>query len=168
MRLIPKSNELIQKLYEWNLDEEMRLKQNGFSLAYDWETCAQFYNSTYDGHHNILVGVQGDSGDIVGVYMIEGVDKRNLRCQMHYAFCKEGRGKPLLESYKIVMDYVFKELHMQTVYGTIAANNQKAMTFIEKVGWKKIAELPQYFSTPIGFIPGCLFFVTQDMRLDRG
>jgi len=165
MEFIPKCDELFEALYQWNLDKDMREAQNGYSIPSSRGHCFGFYDALYDGTDNILLGVVGDSGEIVGAFMIEDIDRDNLNCEMHFVFSPEGRSKVFKTACSKVIDFVFNELNIVKVYGKIAIDNLNANVFVSRMGWTKLCVLESYYKTAKGFMDANLYVLTPRTRV---
>lgn len=164
MRLVGKDDQLLDKMVEWQKDDVMRLKCNGMTVPQGDQYIRTFFDATYDGYVNMLVGVESDSGQIVGAFMLEDIDRRNQRCYMHFQFEEVARGKCLRNAWLSIVNFIFKELHMRQFLGIICADNTPALRFVKKMGCREMTVMPDYYSGSMGFKDGVLLRMTPDWR----
>jgi len=164
MRLVGKDKQLLDKMVEWQKDDVMRLKTNGTSVPYSEDYVRAYFDQTYDGHLNMLVGVESDSGTIVGAFMLDDIDRRNLRCYMHLQFEECARGSCSKSACTAIVNFAFQELHLKQLLGIISEDNTTALRFVEKMGWRKVAVLPEYYSGTMGFKDGIMVRLIPEWR----
>ena len=163
MKLIPKTPELLNKIYEWNMDSRMR-KCLGFpSVPMDYSSCINYFDIKYDGNSCILIGVQGDSGNIHGCYMVD-IDEMNRRAKVHFAFDEPGRGKLLMKSVKAFYDYMFFERRIDSLYGEISTSNCISYKCAKNMGWEDVCTLPEYFNEQGQMVDAYLIRLTNKLR----
>jgi len=163
MKLIPKTPDLLNKLYEWSLDPIMQ-KCLGFpSVPMDYVSFTNYFDRKYNGGSNILIGVVGDSGDIHGCYLVE-CNEKDRRAKVDFVFDVTGRGKILHSSVRAFYDYMFNERYFLTLWGEISVNNQTSYNCAKKMGWEDVALLPDYFNEGGNFTDAHLIRLTREMR----
>jgi len=164
MRLIGKSEVLLEQMVLWQRDDVMRIKCNGTTVPLSDDFVRTYYDQHYDGYQNMLVGVESDSQEIVGAFLIEDIDRRNCRCYMHIQFSPQGRQKCLKTACTSMANFTFTELHMRQILGIISEDNVPALRFIDKMGWKRISIMPDYFSSSFGWKDGILVRLVPEWR----
>ena len=163
MQLIPKTPDLLNKLYEWSLDPEMQ-KYLGFpSVPMDYINLTNYFDKKYDGRIHSLIGVVGDSGDIHGCYLIE-CNEKDRRAKVDFAFDEVGRGKLLQQSVIAFYDYMFNERYFLTLWGEISVNNEASYNCAMKMGWEDVGLLPEYFNEMGNMVDAHLIRLTREMR----
>ena len=150
VKLIPKSAELLQQMYCWNLDYDLRMAMGGTSVAQPLDVFTQSFDHKYDGIQSIMVGVADAQDRIVGCFCLEDMDFKNLRCYLHTTFPNEYT-QHVSKAFGLLCDFVFKELHFKNLYTHVCESNDRAFKAALKHGFKQVAELPDYFSTLEGF-----------------
>lgn len=163
MKLLPKCEAVLAKLYEWNLDEEMSVALGFPSIPMDSNNCYNYFNDKYDGYGNMLIGVQGDSGEIHGCYLVH-FNEKDRRVKMDIAFDKVGRGKLLIEATSKCFDYVFNERAVLSIYGEISVSNKLSYNFAKRIGFRDVCILPGYFNERGSMIDAHLIRLTNDNR----
>jgi len=164
MRLVGKSNDLLVKLVEWHKDDVMRISFGGQSVPMGDTTVYNYFDLLYNDGDSFAVGVESNTGDIVGAYLIEDVDTRTQRCKMHFIFEESARGKCLKLSATAIVNFLFNEKHLRHLYGTICATNDNALSFVAGMGWERVAVLPEYYCMAGKWEDGVMVHLTPELR----
>jgi RimJ/RimL family protein N-acetyltransferase len=143
------------------MDDEMRDAMGGPSIAVNEKDCYDYYDYKYRGG-NMLIGVESDVGRIAGCIFLEEIDTRNRRCYLHFAFRPGYFG--VKKAASRVADYIFNDLHLRQTHGIIREDNNAAMRFVRKMGWKRICILPGYFERNGKPMIGYHYYLENSLR----
>ena len=159
MRIIPKCGELLDFLWQTELDDAIRIKTGGDLLPRDARTCKTAFDSQYNGLDAVLLGVQSDSGEIVGAYFVEAIDHRNHRCLIHVEF-KQGHERISGASWEVVKKYLRDTLEIERVFAEIAVDNPHALEYAKRQGFCELSVLPSYYRRGRNrFVDGALLYL---------
>ena len=144
LKLVPYSEKVFEAMYAWQTDEEIRKDMGGLSVPMREDEMLFSYQQFLTGN-NAVLGVGTEEGKIVGAFIMEKIEPRHKRLEVHIVFDKEFL-RHVGESCKLFLDYIFNERHFDWVIAYIGINNEKSNNLVERLGFVKRGILPDYFS----------------------
>jgi len=147
LRLIEKSDLLTEKLADWYTESAENRVDMGAIEGYelDWVEVKTHLDHYYSDPTRQLIGAETDKGNIVGSFFLDDLCPVRKRAFTHVFFPKESRGKGLVESYNLFLDYCFITKGLENLYAHTPEYNKKCVHFVNRFGWVQKGELPGYY-----------------------
>lgn len=105
------------------------------------------------------------NGQMSGIAWINGLED-NYACA-HFCFFKEVWGTVSLDIGKKLLDY-WMQFSIDVLIGKIPASNQKAISFVKKLGFKYVGEIPYISKNVDGDrVPTVILYYSRDEHGER-
>ena len=163
VKLLPKSEALLQMLYLWQLDDDMRRSLLGPSVPVDYQTCINFYDATYDGISKQLIGIADGDGVLYGAIMLH-IEYAHRRCELHLLVDEKHRGRGTLRAMKALFNYVFNDLRLERLYTFTPEDNPLAVKGMKNIGATEVSFIPNYYFAQDHYCGAHILEVTSDSR----
>lgn len=162
MKLVPFDRSLFEKLYEWQLDDDIRKSMGGMSVPLTEGELEAEYTMFLTGKTRVY-GVALDSGEIVGAFMLENILLRHKRFDMHIVFDPK-HAVHVRGGCTLFLDHMFKENNFTWAHCIIPEGNSKVQNLLERGGAKKRCTIPEYYNFSDGIVSGHLYSLHKNKR----
>jgi len=120
-------------------------------LSLDWvdeenqlEWWKNLRNKTNDQRFSLCFAEKPDI--VYGRLRIQSINHLHKNCEVGLDILPEYRGRGLgLQSYQMVIDYLFKQFGMHMIYLKVADFNKSALDLYKKVGFSETGRFPDFF-----------------------
>lgn len=162
LKLVPYSEEVFNKLFEWQNDDEMRKTMGGLSIPLKEEEMFHQYNQFLNGNSAVL-GVATEEGTIIGAFIMEQVQPRHKRLHTHIVF-EPDYFRHVKEGCKLFLDYIFNENNFEYLHCIVAASQKNTLNLIKKIGFRETCIVKNYFNFADGWVSGHFYHLTKTKR----
>lgn len=120
------------------------------TLNYDYpvslaKTQKWFHNKLMDDTRREFSVFNIDTDEHIGFAGLINIEKTTMKSELHAVIgdTKYWGGRSGIETYKLLMDYAFKELGLNKIYGYQLVHNKSAHRVVELLGWTRDGLLRQ-------------------------
>lgn len=162
LKLVPYSEEVFNKLFEWQNIDEIRKDMGGLSVPMKEAEMFNHYKQFLNGNSAVL-GVKLESGEIIGAFIMEQVHPRHKRLNIHIVFDPKF-SRHVKEGCKMFFDYAFNENSFECIHCVVADVQEKTLKLVNKLGFVKIGTAKNHFNFIDGWSAGHFFMLSKNKR----
>lgn len=150
LELTPFDLKNLQTHYNWNNDKELNYFDSEYPFQFEsYESFVNRIKSVIDPENTsskLLEIHRSDTGELIGVIDVHGIDYHNSRCTLECtigkkAYWHKGYGH---EAVQCALDYCFDELGLNRVNTTAFDFNKPWIKLVKKLGFKQEGKLRQH------------------------
>lgn len=165
MKLVPYSEKVFDAMYKWQSDDETRKDMGGLSVPMR-EDELMFTHQQFLNGNNAVLGVATEEGTIVGAFIMEQIQPRHKRLNIHIVFDKEYL-RHVKEGTTLFLDYIFNERNFDWLHCYLGDSQKKSIALAENLGFLKRCTIPEYFNYSDGVCSAHLYSLHKSKRKDK-